>query len=146
MAGATVRIADATVGLAYYTPFGGVSSWDQRSAFDGNTVAPGAVDGVQRWYSIEGELRASVLSLGAAVDLGALDVDVSANLMQTAFPRHDRRKHPSGPPRPERRHLPLARARARVGGRVLAAAGRAERQRGRRFLSTESKVWTSTHK
>lgn len=45
------------VGLGAYVPFGGASTWDQVSKFDGDPDYPGAVDGAQRWWSIEGTLR-----------------------------------------------------------------------------------------
>ena len=44
-------------GLAMYFPFGGSAVWDQNTAYKGNSDFPGAVDGVQRWYSIDGTIR-----------------------------------------------------------------------------------------
>lgn len=40
------------LGLASYIPFGGQVSWGKNDAFGGNTIAPGAYDGPQRWSSI----------------------------------------------------------------------------------------------
>jgi long-chain fatty acid transport protein len=50
------------VGLAFFVPFGGQSSWDKVSSFEDDPRYPGAVDGSQRWSTIEGELRALYLS------------------------------------------------------------------------------------
>lgn len=83
MGALTYQFGKVAIGAAYYTPFGGQSAWSQRSAFENNSVAPGAVDGTQRWYSIEGELRASVLAVGAAYDFGPVSAGLTANLMET---------------------------------------------------------------
>jgi long-chain fatty acid transport protein len=53
------------VGLGIYAPFGGQTSWDKNSAFEGDRTYPGAVDGPARWSSIEGEQRSVYFSLGA---------------------------------------------------------------------------------
>ena len=81
--GATYRFGDFAVGAAYYTPYGAQVSWDTNKAYKGSTQFPGAVDGVQRWYSITGVLRSSFVSLAAAYDFGALEVGLSGNLIQT---------------------------------------------------------------
>jgi long-chain fatty acid transport protein len=64
--GATTRAGDFAFGLGFFTPFGGQSSWKENERFEGNQEFPGAVDGVQRWYSIAGVLRSSYGSLAAA--------------------------------------------------------------------------------
>jgi long-chain fatty acid transport protein len=81
MGGVTHRLGDLVLGLAAFTPFGGQSQWSQNDAFSGNATYPGAVDGVQRWYSINGELRSTYFSLAGAYDFGALQVGLSANLI-----------------------------------------------------------------
>jgi len=45
------------VGIGVYVPFGGAASWDSNSEYTGNDMYPGAVDGVQRWWSIEGSIQ-----------------------------------------------------------------------------------------
>lgn len=45
------------VGIGLYVPFGGSSSWDTNPNFESDATYPGAVDGVQRWHSIEGSIR-----------------------------------------------------------------------------------------
>jgi long-chain fatty acid transport protein len=57
------------VGLGLYVPLGGQASWEKNDAFEGNTQYPGAVDGVQRWHTIEGELRSIYFTLGGAYRL-----------------------------------------------------------------------------
>lgn len=81
--GATYALAPIAVGLAYYTPYGGQSTWSRNDRFENDTQFPGAVDGVQRWYSIEGEIRSSFFSAAVAYDFGIVSVGLSANLIQT---------------------------------------------------------------
>jgi len=47
--------------LGFYVPFGGQSAWDQTASSD---TFPGAVDGPQRWWTIEGTIR-SMYATGA---------------------------------------------------------------------------------
>jgi hypothetical protein len=44
-------------GVGAYVPFGGVVKFDTRDEYAGSTVAPGAVDGPQRWALISGTQR-----------------------------------------------------------------------------------------
>ena len=81
--GATYKIQRFAIGAAFYVPFGGQNSWDENGAFRGNTAFPGAVDGVQRWYAIEGELRSSFFSLAGATRVGPVSFGVSVNLINT---------------------------------------------------------------
>jgi long-chain fatty acid transport protein len=81
--GATYRLGDAAIGIAFYTPFGGQDSWDQNDAFKGNKQFPGAVDGVQRWYSITGEIRSSFLSFAGAYRFGNVSVGASLNVIDS---------------------------------------------------------------
>ncbi len=70
------------VGLAAFAPFGGQASWDQNSSYTDSEAYPGAVDGVQRWATIDGSIKAIYLSGAAAYrlpDLGlSFGVSVSA--------------------------------------------------------------------
>jgi long-chain fatty acid transport protein len=76
------------VGIGLYVPFGGQAKWDKNDQFEGDTQFPGAVDGVQRWHTIEGELRSIYitaagayrlpgprLSLGAGINLIRSNID-----------------------------------------------------------------------
>jgi long-chain fatty acid transport protein len=70
------------VGAAVYVPFGGSAMWDKTSAFAGNTKYPGAVDGPQRWWDIEGTIRAIYFTVGGAYRLpGNLSVGLGANVV-----------------------------------------------------------------
>jgi long-chain fatty acid transport protein len=85
MLGATFKISDLALGLAFYVPFGGSSTWDENEDFAGVTEYPGVVDGVQRWGSITGTLRSLYWTLGVAYnfkDIG-LSVGAGANLIRS---------------------------------------------------------------
>ena len=45
-------------GVGAYVPFGGMVSFDRRTSFAGDTSAPGAIDGPQRWAVISGRQQA----------------------------------------------------------------------------------------
>jgi long-chain fatty acid transport protein len=81
--GATYRLRRFALGAAFYVPFGGQNSWDENGTFRGNDAFLGAVDGVQRWYAMEGELRSSFVSLAGAYSLGPVSIGLSANLIDT---------------------------------------------------------------
>ena len=57
------------VGLAFYAPFGGQASWDKNNEYKDSEDYPGAVDGVQRWATMDGTIRELYLSAGAAYRL-----------------------------------------------------------------------------
>lgn len=57
------------VGAAFYVPFGGQASWDKNEAYADDPMYPGAVDGVQRWATIDGVIRELYFSGGAAYRL-----------------------------------------------------------------------------
>jgi long-chain fatty acid transport protein len=57
------------VGAAIYVPFGGQAIWDDNDEFAGNQDYPGAVDGVNRWHTIEGTIRSVYLTAGGAYRL-----------------------------------------------------------------------------
>lgn len=81
--GATYKLGRFAIGAAYYIPFGGQNHWSKNDAFEGNNNYPGAVDGVQRWYAIQGELRSAFFSLAGAYDFGPVSIGLSANLIDT---------------------------------------------------------------
>ncbi len=66
------------VGLGFYAPFGGQAVWDEADAIDG---IPGAVDGPQRWYTIDGTVRTLALSAAVAYEIEAarLSLGLSAS-------------------------------------------------------------------
>lgn len=71
------------VGLAFYVPFGGQAVWDENPQYVGNTDYPGAVDGPQRWATIEGTLRSMYVTAAGAYRLPAqrLSVGLGVNLV-----------------------------------------------------------------
>lgn len=69
MFGVSYQLGELRLGAAFFTPFGGAARWNTNDAHEGNKTYPGAQDGVQRWYTIDGELRSSFVSLGAAYQL-----------------------------------------------------------------------------
>lgn len=66
------------VGLGFFAPFGGSAVWDQTDASD---EFPGAVDGPQRWYTIDGTIRTLSFTGGVAYEIkpANLSVGVSGN-------------------------------------------------------------------
>lgn len=68
------------VGAAFYVPFGGQAKWDKNDDFTDNAQYPGAVDGVQRWSTIDGELRSLYLTLAAAYRLAGPRLSFGAGI------------------------------------------------------------------
>ncbi len=73
------------VGVAVYVPFGGQANWDKNDDFEGNQQFPGAEDGVQRWATIDGELRSLYATLAGAYRFpgAGLSVGVGVNFTQS---------------------------------------------------------------
>ena len=65
-------------GLAFYAPFGGSSSWDKNTAFEGDEMYPGAVDGPQRWFSIDGTIRSIYLTAATAFHIKEADLSLGS--------------------------------------------------------------------
>lgn len=61
-----VGVPNLGIGLGLYVPFGGQASWDQNDDFEDNQQYPGAVDGIQRWAAVNGEIRTIYLTLAGA--------------------------------------------------------------------------------
>ncbi|PRP96195.1 OmpP1/FadL family transporter [Enhygromyxa salina] len=62
-------------GAAVYVPFGGGAAWGKNDQFKDDPDFPGAYDGVQRWYAIDGNLRSFYIT-GAL----AFKIKAAANL------------------------------------------------------------------
>lgn len=66
------------VGLGFYVPFGGQSTWDTVDAGPttngGAAKYPGAEDGPQRWWVIEGTLRSLYVTGAAAYEIPDLNL------------------------------------------------------------------------
>lgn len=84
MVGVHTRIEKLVLGAAFYTPFGGQSGYEKNERFEGSEY-PGPVDGVNRWYAIDGAIRSSYFTLGAAYAFEGtgLSVGLSANLISS---------------------------------------------------------------
>jgi long-chain fatty acid transport protein len=68
------------VGIAFFTPFGGQAIFDKNDTYKNSSQFPGAYDGAQRWQDIEGTIRSSYISVGAAYKLPfGLSVGLSAS-------------------------------------------------------------------
>ena len=85
MIGITTKLGDLVLGAGFFTPYGGQSGWQKNDDFEDDPNFPGPVDGVQRWYSIEGRLVSSFISLGAAYEIpgSGLSIGVAGNLIRS---------------------------------------------------------------
>lgn len=65
-------------GLSFYVPIGGQSTWDEG---EDDANFPGAKDGVQRWWVIEGTIRSAYLTGAVAYEIpdAKLSIGLSAN-------------------------------------------------------------------
>ncbi|MCK6537240.1 MAG: outer membrane protein transport protein [Polyangiaceae bacterium] len=97
MLGVTTKIGDLALGAGFYVPYGGQSVWDKNDKFEDDPQYAGPVDGVQRWYVMEGIIRSSFVTLAGAYHIkpARLSVGVSGNLIFTTVDTV-RAKTPSG--------------------------------------------------
>ncbi len=76
-------VPNLAVGLSVSVPFGGSQAWDKNNAYANNLQYPGAVDGVQRWWDIEGLIQALYVTVGGAYKLpGNVSIGVALNVIQ----------------------------------------------------------------
>ena len=68
------------VGLGLYFPFGGQAVWDDNADFEGNAKYPGAVGGVQRWWSMDGTIRSMYVTAGGAYKIEPANLSIGAGL------------------------------------------------------------------
>lgn len=64
-------------GLGFYVPIGGQSTWDEGTA---DPDFPGAKDGVQRWWVIEGTIRSAYITGAAAYEIPDLKLSVGLSV------------------------------------------------------------------
>lgn len=83
MLGATAKFGNLALGLGAYVPFGGTGVWDKADAWENNAQNPGAYDGAQRWYAIEGTIQSTFVTLAAAYEIPktGLSLGLSGNLI-----------------------------------------------------------------
>lgn len=74
-------------GFGAYVPFGGGATWGRNEAFADSQDAPGAVNGVQRWYAIDGSIRSYYLTgaLAFKIKPAKLTIGVSGSAIYTSF-------------------------------------------------------------
>lgn len=74
-------------GLAAYVPFGGGATWGKNDKFANSEEAPGAVDGVQRWYAIDGTIRSFYVTgaLAFKIKPAKLTIGFSGSAIYTSF-------------------------------------------------------------
>lgn len=73
-------------GLSAYVPFGGAAAWDKNDAFAGNAAYPGAVDGVQRWWTMDGRIQSLYVTAAAAYRIPELrlSLGLGVNAIQSS--------------------------------------------------------------
>lgn len=78
-------VSNLGVGVGFYAPFGGVARWGQNAAFRGDENYPGAVDGVQRWATIDGSMRSLYTTAAVSYRLPEyrLSVGLGVNLVNS---------------------------------------------------------------
>lgn len=59
-------------GLSVYVPLGGSAAWEDNADYEGNTTYPGAVDGVQRWWTMDGRIQSLYVTAAAAYRIPSL--------------------------------------------------------------------------
>ncbi|MBA3547534.1 MAG: outer membrane protein transport protein [Nannocystis sp.] len=67
-----------TAGFAAYFPFGGQAVWGQNSKYADSSKYPGAHDGVQRWYTIDGKIRSMYLTGAVAFNIPSIGLSIGA--------------------------------------------------------------------
>ncbi len=72
-------------GVGFYFPFGGSAVWDKNPAYTNSERFPGAVDGTQRWYSIDGTIRSMYITgaLGFNIKKIGLSLGVSGSAIRS---------------------------------------------------------------
>ena len=65
-----------SAGIAGYFPFGGQAVWGQNSKYANNSTYPGAHDGVQRWYTIDGKIRSMYLTGAVAFNIPKIGLSI----------------------------------------------------------------------
>ncbi|MBW2455988.1 MAG: outer membrane protein transport protein [Deltaproteobacteria bacterium] len=81
--GATHALGDFTLGVGFFVPFGGGTSWSENERFAGNPSYPGAVGGAQRWHTLDGRMQLLYWTLAAAYEIPdiGLSLGVSGSLI-----------------------------------------------------------------
>lgn len=83
--GVTTKLGDLALGVGAFVPFGGRASWSKNDKFGNSAAFPLAVDGVQRWHSIDGAITELYLTAGAAYKIGPFSLGVSGNFILSSL-------------------------------------------------------------
>ncbi len=67
------------LGASVHVPMAGSLRWDDNEAFRGSERYPGALDGVQRWWSIEAEVRGIAATVAVARRFPAAGLSIGAS-------------------------------------------------------------------
>jgi long-chain fatty acid transport protein len=76
-------VKNLALGVGFAVPFGGQASWSKNNAYAGSLSYPGAVDGVQRWSTIDGIIRSSYIMIGGSytIERARLSIGATANVV-----------------------------------------------------------------
>lgn len=74
-------------GLSLSVPFGGGATWNKNEAFADSEQFPGAVDGQQRWHTIDGTLRSLYITGAVAFKIKAakMTIGVSGSAIRSSI-------------------------------------------------------------
>jgi long-chain fatty acid transport protein len=95
MLGATKKLGNLALGVSLCVPFGGRAHWGKNEKFRNDPNFPLAVDGVQRWHSIDGAITFIYLSGGLAYRIGRLSVGATGNFIMSSV-KNTQAKTPVG--------------------------------------------------
>jgi long-chain fatty acid transport protein len=84
VAATTHLTKNLVVGVGFFAPFFGISHWDKNHGID-SSMYPLVVDGVQRWFGIDGKISVLYFTGGAAYKLGPLSLGASGNFISSVF-------------------------------------------------------------
>jgi long-chain fatty acid transport protein len=79
----TTHIGNLVLGVGFFAPFYGISHWGKNDAFAHSSTYPGAVDGPQRWFSIDGKMEVLYFTGGAAYRLGPVSLGATVNVISS---------------------------------------------------------------
>jgi len=81
MFGASAQVLPHTVvGAGWYVPFGGVSIWDKNDVYKNDTRFAGPYDSSARWYSINGTIKSTYMTLALAQEIPSLGLNFGASI------------------------------------------------------------------
>lgn len=67
-------------GVGVYVPFGGAAAWDEDERFEGDERYPGAVDGSQRWWTMDGRIQSLYVTGTAAYHIPSIRLSIGAGV------------------------------------------------------------------